>query len=693
MYRTSDESPLVPALIEASENGKQTVCLVEIKARGDERRNIEWSRAMEQAGVHVAYGFPSLKIHAKMTLVVRREGGVLRRYVHLGTGNYNAVTARAYEDFGLFTADEDIAADVADLFNYVTGFGRPAHFRKLLVAPFTLRQRLIDEIREVATAARAGRKARIRIKVNGLTHTEVIDELYAASDAGARIELLVRGVCSLRPGVPGLSENIRVRSVLGRFLEHSRLFCFEAGDRTAYYLGSADMMPRNLDHRVEVVTPVEDLAVQSELAATFDTLLADNTTSWELHGRGHVGAGPDEEGRADTVGAGDDDAPRPAARVAGPRGAVAATVTNFSRLRHRLLTSFGVRLPEPDLPCEDVRIGVVDVGSNTIRLLLAQVEGRELVPLEKERVRLSLGAEIELTGVVSDVSIAAAAKAVGKLCGVARRGGAETLDVFLTAPGRQSANAEHLVDAITRSARHSVRVLSTEEEGRLAYAGAVATADVTLPYEIAVCDVGGASTEIAVGHPSAEPSWVESIDLGSVRLTARVDDPAARGVRKRRTLLRRSSRRRFGLRSRSAAARGLRAGSSARRSARPSWPRRSASSRPSVRRRSRGGTECTARARGSCSPGSCSSPRCRAASVSRCTYATAASARAPCLRPSPSSPPRATRGRADTSASAPRSSASTQRSSSTSSFGTKPSSALGCIRHQRTRFGRPFAST
>jgi polyphosphate kinase len=282
VYRTSDESPLVPALIEASENGKQSVCIVEIKARGDERRNIEWSRAMEQAGVHVAYGFPSLKIHAKMTLVVRREGGVLRRYVHIGTGNYNSVTARGYEDFGLFTADEDIAADVADLFNYVTGFGRPAHFRKLLVAPFTLRQRLVDEIRAVAAAARAGKKARIRIKVNGLTHTEVIDELYAASEAGARIELIVRGMCSLRPGVPGLSENIKVRSVLGRFLEHSRLFNFEAGDRSSYYLGSADLMPRNLDHRIEVVTPVEDIAVQSELAATLDTLLSDNTSSWEL---------------------------------------------------------------------------------------------------------------------------------------------------------------------------------------------------------------------------------------------------------------------------------------------------------------------------------------------------------------------------------------------------------------------------
>jgi polyphosphate kinase len=286
VYRTGDDTPLVPALIEASELGKQSVCLVEIKARGDERRNIEWSRALEQAGVHVVYGFPTMKIHAKTTLVVRREAGGLRRYVHLGTGNYNNVTARAYEDFGLFTADEDIAADVADLFNYLTGFGRPARFRKLLVAPFTLRQRLLDEISGVAAAAREGKKARIRIKVNGLTHVEVIDALYAASDAGARIDILCRGVCSLRPGVPGLSERIKVRSVLGRFLEHSRVFMFEAGDRSATYMGSADLMPRNLDHRVEVVTPVEDVVLQAELVSTFDALLADTASSWDLAGDG-----------------------------------------------------------------------------------------------------------------------------------------------------------------------------------------------------------------------------------------------------------------------------------------------------------------------------------------------------------------------------------------------------------------------
>ncbi len=286
VYRTSDDTPLVPALIDAAERGKQTVCLVEIKARGDERRNIEWSRALEQAGVHIVYGFPGLKIHAKTTLVVRREIGGLRRYVHLGTGNYNAVTARAYDDFGLFTADEDIAADVADLFNYLTGFGRPAHFRKLLVAPFTLRERLIEEIRTVAGAAEAGKKARIRIKVNGLTHPQVIDELYSASEAGAKVELLVRGVCSLRPGVTGLSEQIRVRSVIGRYLEHSRLFLFDAADNSVSFMGSADLMPRNLDHRVEVVTPIEDLALQAEISSTFEALWRDNANSFELEAGG-----------------------------------------------------------------------------------------------------------------------------------------------------------------------------------------------------------------------------------------------------------------------------------------------------------------------------------------------------------------------------------------------------------------------
>ena len=282
VYRTSGDSPLVPALIEAAEAGKQAVCLVELKARFDERRNIGWARALEEAGVHVVYGFPNLKIHAKTTLVVRREEGGLRRYAHIGTGNYHSVTARHYEDFGLFTADPDITADVADLFNFLTGFSRPTRFRKLLVAPFDLRERLIEKIRSTATAAARGEHARIRIKVNNLTDDAIIDELYKASKKGAEVEIIARSICTLRPGVQGLSENIRVVSVLGRFLEHSRLFVFEAGDSSDYYLGSADLMPRNLDFRIEAVVPVEDARAQQEIKRALDTMVSSNVHAWAL---------------------------------------------------------------------------------------------------------------------------------------------------------------------------------------------------------------------------------------------------------------------------------------------------------------------------------------------------------------------------------------------------------------------------
>jgi polyphosphate kinase len=282
VYRTSDDSTLVGSLIQCVEDGKQSVCLVELKARFDERRNIEWSRALEQAGVHVVYGFPDLKIHAKMTLVVRREGSRLRRYVHIGTGNYHAATARQYEDFGIFTADEEIAADVADLFNYITGFGRPQKFRKLLVAPFTLRSGLVEEIRAVEAAAEAGKPATIRLKVNHLVDSGIVDELYAASQAGAKIDVIARSTCALRPGVEGLSDNIRVRSIVGRFLEHSRIYAFEAGERCTTYIGSPDLMQRNLDHRIEVLLPVENARIQKDVNSILDSALADDTNAWIL---------------------------------------------------------------------------------------------------------------------------------------------------------------------------------------------------------------------------------------------------------------------------------------------------------------------------------------------------------------------------------------------------------------------------
>jgi polyphosphate kinase len=286
VYRTSADSPHVAALLDAAEEGKQTVCLVELKARFDERRNIEWSRALESAGVHVVYGFPSLKIHAKGTLVVRREEDGLRRYAHIGTGNYNAVTARVYEDFSLFTADEEITADLADLFNHLTGFGRPRRFRKLLVAPFNMRQSLVEHIRACAEGAKAGKKARIRLKVNHLADEEIVNELYAAADAGAEVEIFARTTCTLRPRKQSGKEDILVRTLLGRFFEHSRFFIFEVGGKSTFLLGSADLMPRNLDHRIEVLVPVEDSRAQQLLTRTFDSIMEDTRRSWTLRGDG-----------------------------------------------------------------------------------------------------------------------------------------------------------------------------------------------------------------------------------------------------------------------------------------------------------------------------------------------------------------------------------------------------------------------
>ncbi|CAN5762880.1 RNA degradosome polyphosphate kinase [soil metagenome] len=282
VYRTADDSALVPLLIEAAEQGKQAVCMVELKARFDERRNIEWTRALEEVGAHVVHGLPGLKTHAKCLLVVRREGRGVRHYVQIGTGNYHAKTARLYEDFGLFTTDREITADVADMFNLLTGFARPAKFRRVLVAPEYLRDALLEEIEATVATHREGEPARIAMKMNALVDRRCIRALYEASQVGVQIDLAVRGICSLMPGVPGVSETITVRSVVGRFLEHSRIYSFRRGEETSYYIGSADLMPRNLDDRVELLAPVSDPALRSELDDTLERCLADDTFSWEL---------------------------------------------------------------------------------------------------------------------------------------------------------------------------------------------------------------------------------------------------------------------------------------------------------------------------------------------------------------------------------------------------------------------------
>jgi polyphosphate kinase len=273
-------------LIRAAERGKQAVCLVEVKARFDERANITWGRALEEAGVHVVYGLPSLKTHAKCILVVRREGDCVRHYLHVGTGNYNAKTARLYTDFGLLTCDEQLGNDVADMFNFLTGFARPRGYRKVLVAPAHMRQGIIAEIDKTIAAHGEGRRGRIRLKMNSLVDKECIRALYRASQAGVDVEINVRGICCLKPGVPGVSENIRVISVVGRFLEHSRIFSFDRGDETLIYIGSADLMPRNLDTRVELLTPIRDESLRAELTDTLDRCFDDNTNCWDLNADG-----------------------------------------------------------------------------------------------------------------------------------------------------------------------------------------------------------------------------------------------------------------------------------------------------------------------------------------------------------------------------------------------------------------------
>ncbi len=282
VYRTSDDSALVPSLIEAAEQGKQAVCMVELKARFDERRNISWARALEEVGAHVVHGLPGLKTHAKVLLVVRREGAGVRHYVQIGTGNYHAKTARLYEDFGLFTTDREVTADVADMFNLLTGFSRPGAFRRVLVAPEYMREALLDEIAQTIEAHQEGKPARIAMKMNALVDRGCIRALYEASQAGVPIELSVRGICCLMPGVPGVSENITVRSVVGRFLEHARIYSFHRGEESRFFIGSADLMPRNLDDRVELLVPVDAPPLRAELDDTLERSMADDTFSWEL---------------------------------------------------------------------------------------------------------------------------------------------------------------------------------------------------------------------------------------------------------------------------------------------------------------------------------------------------------------------------------------------------------------------------
>ncbi|WP_298615255.1 polyphosphate kinase 1 [uncultured Thermosynechococcus sp.] len=282
LYRTSGDSPIVNALIKAAENGKQVAVLVELKARFDEENNILWARKLEKVGVHVVYGVPGLKTHTKTVLVVRQEAGQIRRYIHIGTGNYNPKTASLYEDLGLFSCREELGADLSELFNVLTGYSRQREYRQLLVAPVTMRDRTLQLIYREIEHARNGQPGRIIAKMNAITDTQVIRALYEASQAGVEIDLIIRGMCCLRPGVPGVSDRIRVISIIGRFLEHSRIFYFGNNGQPEYYIGSADWRSRNLDRRVEAITPIQDPKIQEELKELLEIMLADNRQAWEL---------------------------------------------------------------------------------------------------------------------------------------------------------------------------------------------------------------------------------------------------------------------------------------------------------------------------------------------------------------------------------------------------------------------------
>ncbi len=524
IYRTSGpEASIGRLLMRAAAAGKQVVALVEIKARFDERANIDWARALERAGVHVVYGLVGLKTHAKLALVVRNEEGGLRRYCHIGTGNYNPVTARLYEDMGLFSASEELGTELSELFNHLTGCGEQAAFRKLLVAPDHLRGEIVRRI-EAESQARDGH---IVIKVNSLSDPRIIDALYEASQAGTQVDLIVRGICCLRPGVPGLSENIRVTSILGRFLEHSRILRFGSEARGyEYFFGSADMMTRNLDRRVEVMVPVDAEAVKERVQEVLDLAMNDRGGAWSL--------GPDGEWTrwtdASALRLQDELQQRTHAR--GARWPELPTPTVFREENgfEAITEPTSAHALEPSTRQEGAeRCGVLDLGSTSFHLLVADVwpDGR-LEPVVRERHMLRLGSTIVSRGHIDNEAIERATATAHALRELAESAGATRLIAVATAALRDADNGGEVASALEASVELPVNVLSGEEEARAIFR-AIAARGGLGDTRLLALDLGGGSLELAVGRGD-EISLETTLPLGVVRLHGRfvASDPVER---------------------------------------------------------------------------------------------------------------------------------------------------------------------